>query len=162
MFLRTGRHKRFHESLSGKRVAFQVGIDRVAVVRSLAEAFGTEAVVGAVRKVERHRHRGAGLSAGGLCGRPVLVKYVLERAACFADELGQARVSATSLAYALIVVIDEPLAAHLSRRGRHDLAGLGFARGARRPTRLVLDGLGVDATATARAVWASLESERLG
>ena len=134
------------------------GIEVEDLRHRLLDSYGGEAVLNAVRRVDRrlgHR-RPRGLAREVVCGRPVMCKLALGHAQDVALTLGAAAVDAGHVIYGLLTVSDEPVGAHVSRCGRADLAAVGLGAAAPRVTSLLLHSAGVDLADLRSAVLSQL------
>ena len=122
-----------------------VGIDVEQVRRHLSAAFGAEAVGRAVRRASRRPWwRGGGRQRTPLCGRPLFAKRALELAAARAEADGQGAVGPWHLLYGVLRDAADPYGTGLGRRGRRQLAQLGWTLGPVNPAAALLTAHGID------------------
>jgi ATP-dependent Clp protease ATP-binding subunit ClpA len=121
-----------------------VGIDLDQVRSRLESTFGRGAVHAAERRVRRRPWwRGGHPRPRPLCAH-LLAKRALHIAADHAADQGATNITPQHLLFGVLRDAQDPLGTHLSRRGRHTLAGLGWTPGRPNPLRLILQSHGVD------------------
>jgi ATP-dependent Clp protease ATP-binding subunit ClpA len=122
-----------------------VGIDVAQVARQLQAAFGPDAVGEAVwRASHRPWWRGGGRRRTPLCGKPFFAKRSLALAAAYADIQGLHDVGPEHLLYGVLQDAADPFGTGLGRRGRKQLAQLGWSIGASNPAAAILAAHGID------------------
>lgn len=122
-----------------------VGIDVGQIERQLTAAFGPDAVGEAVwRASQRPWWRGGGRRRNPLCGKPFFAKRALALAAEFADTRGQREVGPDDLLSGVLQDAADPFGTGLSRRGRKNLAELGWRLSASNPAATILAMHGLD------------------
>ena len=123
-----------------------LGIEPAEVRRRLESTFGADAVHTAERRVRRRpRWRGGHPGPSPLCGY-MLAKRSLQIASDLADRRGDARIGPEHLLYGVLTDARDPLGTQVSRRGRRQLAGLGWTAGRANPLRLLLEDRHIDMT----------------
>jgi ATP-dependent Clp protease ATP-binding subunit ClpA len=121
-----------------------LGIDAGAVRQRLEASFGTGAVHAAERQVRRRRRwRGGHPGPSPLCVY-LLAKRAMEFAARSASDRGDDGIGPQHLLYGVLQDARDPLGTQLSRRGRRQLAPLGFVPGRPNPVGLQLQARGID------------------
>jgi len=122
-----------------------VGIDVEAVRERLVTAFGAEAVGAAVWRASRRPWwRGGGRRRTPLCGPPFFAKRAMYLASCYAESREAAAVTPEHLLYGVLRDLDDPYGAPLGRRGRKQLAQLGWAIGPVNPASALLQAHDID------------------
>ncbi len=122
-----------------------VGIDVDQVARRLTAAFGPDAVGEAVwRASHRSWWRGGGRRRTPLCGKPFFAKRAVALAAEYADARGRHDVDPEHLLYGVLQDAADPFGTGLGRRGRKQLAQLGWSIGASNPAAAILTARGLD------------------
>jgi hypothetical protein len=122
-----------------------VGIDVGQVERQLKAAFGPEAFGEAVWRASRRPWwRGGGRRRNPLCGKPFFAKRALALAAEFADNQGRHDVGPDDLLYGVLQDAADPFGTGLGRRGRKNLAELGWRLSASNPAAAILAARGLD------------------
>jgi hypothetical protein len=123
-----------------------LGIDVDEIRRRLETTFGIPVVHAAERRVRRRpRWRGGHARPRPLCVY-LLAKRSFHIAVRFANRRGDAGIGPEHLLYGVVQDARDPLGTHLGRRGRQQLAGLGWTPGRSNPLRLMLQARGVDLT----------------
>lgn len=121
------------------------GIDVGRVERQLKATFGPDAVGEAVwRASHRSWWRGGGRRRTPLCGKPFFAKRALALAADYADDQGRHDVRPEHLLYGVLQDAADPYGTGLGRRGRKNLAQLGWTIGAANPAAAILTMHGLD------------------
>ena len=132
-----------------------LGIDADEVRQRLEASFGTDALCAAEHRVRRRpRWRGGHPRPSPLCVY-LLTKRAMAIAARFAADRGDAEIGPQHLLYGVLQDARDPLGAQLSRRGRRQLASLGFVPGRPNPVQLQLQARGIDLQRLAAEVYAS-------
>ena len=127
-----------------------LGIEADQVRQRLESTFGVDAVHTAERRVRRRpRWRGGHPGPSPLCVH-LLAKRSLQIAADYADCRGDAGIGPEHLLYGVLTDARDPLGTQVSRRGRRQLAGLGWEAGRVNPLRLLLAARHIDMTQLAR------------
>jgi hypothetical protein len=122
-----------------------VGIEVENVRERLVAAFGAEAVGAAVGRASRRPWwRGGGRRSTPLCGKPLFAKRALQLAAEHAEAGGSAGVTPEHLLYGVLRDVEDPYGANLGRRGRRNLAQLGWTIGTVNPAAALLHAYGID------------------
>jgi len=116
-----------------------VGIDVGQVERQLKAAFGPDAVGDAVWRASRRPWwRGGGRRRNPLCGKPFFAKRALALAAEYAYSRGASDVGPGCLLYGVLQDAADPFGTGLGRRGRKNLAQLGWSLGPSNPAAAIL------------------------
>jgi len=132
-----------------------LGIDADEVRQRLEASFGADALCAAEHRVRRRpRWRGGHPRPSPLCVY-LLAKRAMAIAAGFAADRGDAEIGPQHLLYGVLQDARDPLGAQLSRRGRRQLAPLGFVSGRPNPVQLQLQARGIDLQRLAAEVYAS-------
>lgn len=122
-----------------------VGIDIGQVERQLTAAFGPDAFGEAVWRASRRPWwRGGGRRHNPLCGKPFFAKRALALAADYADSRRWRDVGPECLLYGVLQDAADPFGTGLGRRGRKNLAQLGWSIGASNPAAEILTAHGLD------------------
>lgn len=122
-----------------------VGIDVGQVERQLKAAFGPEAFGEAVWRASRRPWwRGGGRRRNPLCGKPFFAKRALALAVEYADSRGRRDVGPGDLLYGVLRDAADPFGTGLGRRGRTNLAVLGWRLSASNPAAAILAAHGLD------------------
>jgi ATP-dependent Clp protease ATP-binding subunit ClpA len=121
-----------------------IGVDVEEIRRRLEATFGSGTLHAAERRVRRRpRWRGGHPRPAPLCVH-ILAKRAFELAARFAAGRGDAGIGPDHLFYGVLQDALDPLGTSLSRRGRRQLAPLGFRPGRANPVRLHLEAHGIE------------------
>ena len=132
-----------------------LGIDAGEVRQRLEASFGADALCAAEHRVRRRpRWRGGHPRPSPLCVY-LLAKRAMAIAARFAADRGDAEIGPQHLLYGVLQDARDQLGAQLSRRGRRQLAPLGFVPGRPNPVQLQLQARGIDLQRLAAEVYAS-------
>ncbi|HEV2375803.1 MAG TPA: Clp protease N-terminal domain-containing protein [Streptosporangiaceae bacterium] len=122
-----------------------VGIDVEAVRQQLVTTFGEQAVGAAIWRASRRPWwRGGGRRRTPLCGAPFFAKRAMYLAGCYADSREAAAVTPEHLLHGVLRDLDDPYGAQLGRRGRKQLAQLGWTIGRINPASALLHAHDVD------------------
>ena len=122
-----------------------VGIDVGLVEQQLKAAFGADAFGEAVWRASRRPWwRGGGRRRNPLCGKPFFAKRAVALGAEFADTQGRTDVGPGDLLYGVLQDAADPYGTGLGRRGRKNLAELGWHLSANNPAATILATHGLD------------------
>jgi ATP-dependent Clp protease ATP-binding subunit ClpA len=120
-----------------------IGVDVEAIRQRLEATFGADALETAEQRVRRRpRWRGGHPRPDPLCVH-ILAKRSFEIAAHFARGRGDDQIGPDHLSYGVLQDALDPIGTQLSRRGRRQLATLGFLPGRPNPVRLQLEARGL-------------------